>query len=123
MVNEPLLRCQPTPKGATMQFDVDMQSEHRDLFMQVRQLLLESYGLQETKKDRITTYGDEYGGICHMRTMRNGVDVGFLKGVHMEDKLGQLSGTGKLMRVLSISALDKKCLKYYLDQAIRLNAA
>jgi hypothetical protein len=100
-----------------------MQSEHRELFKSVQQLLLEGYGLQETKKDRITTYGNENGGICHMRTMKNGIDVGFLKGVHMEDTLGQLSGAGKLMRVLSISAFDKKNLKYYLDQAIRLNAA
>jgi hypothetical protein len=106
-----------------MQFDVDTQSAHADLFMAVRQFLLENYGLNEIKKDRITTYADKNGGICHMRTMKYGVDVGFLKGVHMKDDLAQLSGTGKLMRVFAIKEFDKQKLKYYLDQAITLNAS
>lgn len=106
-----------------MQFDIDIQSIHKDLFMSIRQLLLETYGLNEIKKERITTYSDKNGGICHMRTMEYGVDVGFLKGVHMKDELAQLSGTGKLMRVLPIRELDNKKLKYYFEQAIMLNTA
>ena len=106
-----------------MQFDLDTQSIHRDLFMSIRQLLMVDYGLNEIKKERITTYSDKNGGICHMRTMEYGVDVGFLKGVYLKDELAQLSGTGKLMRVLAIRELDKEKLKYYFDQAIMLNTA
>lgn len=106
-----------------MQFDVDRQSVHVNLFMLIRQFLLENYGLHEIKKERITTYSDKHGGICHIRTMKYGVDVGFLKGVHMKDELAQLSGGGKLMRVLALRTFDKESLKYYLDQAITLNAA
>jgi hypothetical protein len=106
-----------------MQFDVDAQSVHADLFMTVRQFMLENYDLSEIKKDRITTYSDKNGGICHMRTMKYGVDVGFLKGVRMKDDLAQLSGSGKLMRVLAIKEFDKQKLKYFFDQAIMLNAS
>lgn len=105
-----------------MQFDIDMKSEHKDLFVSARKLLSENYRLREIKKDRITTYSDDNGGICHMRTMKNGIDIGFLKGARMEDKHGLLSGTGKVMRVLSMNALDTDCVKYYVDQAIKINA-
>jgi hypothetical protein len=105
-----------------MQFDIDMKSKYKELFISARKLLSEKYGLKEIKKDRITTYSDANGGICHMRTMKHGIDIGFLKGVRMEDKYGLLSGTGKVMRVLSMDALDADCVKYYIDQAIKINA-
>lgn len=105
-----------------MQFDSDMKSEHRALFSSVRKILLENYILNETKKDRITTYANDKGGICHMRTTKHGIDIGFLKGVHMEDKYGMLTGSGKVMRVLPVSKLDNVKVRYYIDQAIAINA-
>jgi len=105
-----------------MQFDIDMKSEHKLLFQSVRRILLEDYNLSESKKDRITTYGDDNGGICHMRTMKHGIDVGFLKGVHMDDKYRLLTGTGKVMRILPISELNVVQVQYYVDQAIAINA-
>jgi hypothetical protein len=105
-----------------MQFDIDMKSEHKALFMSARTLLLETYGLTETQKDRITTYSDKNGGICHMRTMKHGIDIGFLKGARMEDKYGLLSGTGKVMKILSLSNIDADCINYYLNQALKINA-
>jgi len=104
-----------------MQFDTDMKSEHKELFMSARKLLIEYYKLNETKKDRITTYSDDKSGICHMRTMKHGIDIGFLKGARMEDKYGLLTGTGKVMRVISLDKLDTKRVKYYIDQAIYIN--
>lgn len=105
-----------------MQFDIDMNSEHKDLFMSVRKLLIEHYKLTETQKDKITTYCNDKGGICHMRTMKHGIDIGFLKGVYMADKHNLLTGAGKVMRVLSMNALDIDYLEYYIDQAIKINA-
>lgn len=104
-----------------MQFDTDMESEHKVLFCSARKILLENYNLTEVKKKRITTYAEEKSGICHMRTMKHGIDIGFLKGVHMEDKYGLLSGSGKVMRVLSMSDLNVTQVQYYLDQAITIN--
>jgi hypothetical protein len=104
-----------------MQFDIDMKSEHSLLFDSVRQILLKKHSLKEIKKNRITTYSDDRSGICHMRTMKHGIDIGFLKGVHMEDKYGLLTGSGKVMRVLSLSELNVTQVQYYVEQAIAEN--
>ena len=105
-----------------MQYDKDLQSTHKDLFIQARAFLLSFDGIIETKKERITTYSNEKGGICHMRTMPYGIDFGFLKGAKMEDKLGLLTGKGKSIRVLPQKELDKKAVEYYLKQAIAINS-
>jgi hypothetical protein len=105
-----------------MQYEKDLQSEHQELFLQVRDFLLTFAGIVETKKERITTYSNEKGGICHMRTMPDGIDFGFLKGAKMEDDLGLLTGKGKAIRVLSQKKLNKKAVEYYLKQAIEINS-
>jgi len=96
-----------------MPFDIDMNSEHKELLISARKLLS---GLMETKKDRITTYSDVNGGISYMRGMKHGIDIGFLKGTRMENKYSLLSGTGKVMRVLSMETLDADCGKCYIDK-------
>lgn len=105
-----------------MQYNKDLQSEHKGLFLDARKLLLSFDGVVETKKERITTYSNENGGICHMRTMPYGIDFGFLKGAKMKDELGLLTGKGKSIRVLPQEELDNKAVEYYLKQAIALNS-
>ncbi len=105
-----------------MQYDRDLQSEHKDLFLEARTLLLSFNGVIETKKERITTYSNQKGGICHMRTMSYGIDFGFLKGAKMQDELGLLTGKGKAIRVLPQKELNKKAVEYYLNQAIEINS-
>lgn len=63
-----------------MQFDIDLQSVHKELFLEARKFLLSIDGIIETKKERITTYSNNKGGVCHMRTMPYGIDFGFFKG-------------------------------------------
>ena len=105
-----------------MQFQKDLQSEFKDLFLQARALLLSYEGIVETKKERITTYSNDKGGICHMRTMPYGIDFGFLKGAKMEDKYGVLTGKGKVLRVLPQKGkLEESVVKYYINQAIKIN--
>lgn len=105
-----------------MQYDKDLESEHKELFLYAREFLLSFAGIVETKKERITTYSNEKGGICHMRTMTYGIDFGFLKGAKMEDKLGLLTGNGKAIRVLPQKELNKKVVEYYINQAIKINS-
>lgn len=105
-----------------MQYDKDLESEHKELFLYAREFLLSFSGIVETKKERITTYSNEKGGICHMRTMTYGIDFGFLKGAKMEDKLGLLTGNGKAIRVLPQKELNKKVVEYYINQAIKINS-
>ncbi len=51
-----------------------------------------------------------------------GIDIGFLKEVHMEDKYGLLVGSGKVMRVLSMNELNVIQVLYYIDQTIAINS-
>jgi len=105
-----------------MQFDKDLQSEFKELFLEAREILLSYEGIIETKKERITTYSNDKGGICHMRTMPYGIDFGFLKGAKMEDELGVLIGNGKAIRVLpQKEELNEEIIKYFIDQAIEIN--
>jgi len=103
-----------------MQFDIDVSSTYKELFLNARELLL-MFGLVETKKDRITTYSDQNGGVCHMRTMPYGIDIGFLKGARMEDEFELLKGSGKAMRVLPLTSMDQGKVEYYLGQARIIN--
>jgi|LGOV01.1.fsa_nt_gb hypothetical protein len=105
-----------------MQYDLDMISKHKDLFLEARGILLSYDTIIETKKERITTYSNGNGGICHMRTMPYGVDFGFLKGAVMTDDFKRLTGKGKLLRVLKMKSMDKELIKYYLDQALIINS-
>lgn len=104
-----------------MQFDKDLQSEYKALFLEARDLLLSYKNISETKKTRITTYSSSKGGVCHLRTMPHGVDIGFLKGSRLKDEQGLLTGTGKAIRVLSFTRFDKEQLCYYINQAIAIN--
>ncbi|MCP4324661.1 MAG: DUF1801 domain-containing protein [Alteromonadales bacterium] len=105
-----------------MQYEKDIQSEFKALFLQARELLVTKHQLIETKKTRITTYSDMKGAVCHMRTMPYGIDFGFLKGAKMEDDYQALTGNGKLVRVLPQKGILKiELIEYYLKQASELN--
>lgn len=102
------------------QFEKDIASPHRALFAQAREFLITA-NLRETKKPRITTYSDEFGGICHVRTMAHGIDFGFLKGAFFDDAPARLHGVGKRLRVLSLREFEPDVVNYYLQQAITAN--
>jgi len=104
-----------------MQYAKDMQSPFKELFLATRKRILALNGVTEIKKEKITTYGFNGAGLCHVRTTLHGVDVGFLKGAFINDTYRLLHGTTKRMRVLSLQAMLKKELQYYLDEAIKLN--
>lgn len=105
-----------------MQYEKDLESTHKELFLAARNMLLAINGVEEVKKEKITTYSYNGSGLCHMRTMPHGIDVGFLKGVLLEDKYGLLHGETKRMRVLSMETLQRKELTYYINEAISKNA-
>ena len=104
-----------------MQYDIDIQSVYKNLFLDVRNLLLSNPSIVETKKEKITTYSDKNGGICHLRTTTKGVDIGFLKGIHLQDKLSLLHGKGKRIRIISLKGYNEVVLLYYIQQALEIN--
>lgn len=105
-----------------MQYEKDLASPYKELFLAVREILLAIDGIEETKKEKITTYSYRGSGLCHMRTMPNGIDVGFLKGFKFEDKYGLLHGETKRMRILSLENLLSPELDYYISEAIAKNS-
>lgn len=104
-----------------MQYEIDVKSDHSVLFLLLRKILIEEFKLLETRKQRITSYSGPCGGVCHMRTTKSGVDIGFLKGIYMVDTYNKLTGTGKVMRVLPIETVELKIITHYLTQAIKIN--
>ena len=104
-----------------MQYDKDLASPNRDLFLAARKMLLKIDGVEEIQKEKITTYSYNGSSLCHMRTMPHGIDIGFLKGAMITDKHNQLHGETKRMRVLSLSNLIEAEFDYYLRQALSLN--
>ena len=104
-----------------MQYDLDMASPHRATFLCAQTLLLSYFGVSEVRKPRITTYACNGSGLCHMRTMPHGIDLGFLKGALLQDAPRRLTGNGKKMRVLSLASFDHDLITYYIDQAVDLS--
>ena len=103
-----------------MQYESDMQSEYKAMFLELRTYLMSIEGMTETKKNRITTYATDKGGVCHMRTMPYGVDIGFLKGVKLIDSYDVLTGNGKAMRVLQLREINKTLIEHYIKQAVEI---
>jgi len=105
-----------------IQYDKDIQSEYKTLFLNARMILLSYPAIIETKKERITTYSTKKGGICHLRTMDHGVDFGFLKGTALKDPSKLLHGKGKTLRVLSLKRIDEQIIRDFIQQALEINA-
>lgn len=104
-----------------MQFDLDLKSPNKDLFLSVRKLILSFSGVEEVKKDKITTYSFAGAALCHLRTMPHGIDIGFLKGAFIDDSMGKLQGKTKRMRVLSLASYQEDDIMFYLKAAVELN--
>ncbi len=104
-----------------MQFDIDMESKHKNLFLETRKYLLSLEGVKEIKKERITTYSNAKGGLCHLRTMAHGIDIGFLKGVKIVDTMELLTGKGKTLRVLPLKEYNEEIISFYMEQALTIN--
>jgi len=104
-----------------VQFEKDLESPFKRLFLEIRHYILLDKDVTEIKKERITTYHYQGSGLCHLRTMPNGVDIGFMKGVQLTDKQNLLVGNGKKIRILTLKFFSESDIFYYLDQAKLLN--
>lgn len=96
-------------------------SSQAALFLEIRAFLLDFEGVREQRKAHVTSYVNKRGGLCHLHPTTTGIDVGFFKGVRLEDAYGRLWGPGKSKRWLSLDRLDEALLLYYFIQAIEVN--
>lgn len=109
-----------------MQFDKDANSELSELFLDVRDFLIQEikmfgYETKERYKEHITTfYTEEFdNGFCYIKTKNNYVRLGWFKGAFIDDKFGLLTGNGKVLRGQNIKEFDntcKKAIKLYIKE-------
>lgn len=106
-----------------MQYDKDISSEYAELFLQTIECLLTFIGEDVKVKysEYITSYFSDVGGVCYVKTNKDGVHIGWFRGVFIEDHFGKLKGIGKTIRAHQIKKLDQKekeAIAYYVQESI-----
>ena len=110
-----------------MQYDLDMRSEYREIFIALRDIVLSNEYVHEKKNDKQTAYYDQYSAVCFLRpdrTCNNGYCISFAKGHKLQATFPTLKGSGKITRHLyfnSVNDINKKNLKDIIDETIILN--
>lgn len=64
------------------------------------------------------------GPFCYMKAFKNSLNLGFWRGVELEDPKGLLEGTGEKMRHVKLTGIDdvdKAALAGFVRQAVQLN--
>ena len=99
--------------------------EYRDIVAMIRHAMRE----HAPKAEEVLTYG-----ILGFRIRRiiavisptkKGITLAFSRGAEFEDKYGLLEGVGKVSKNIRLSAVDevpKPTLRYYIKQAVKLEA-
>lgn len=106
-----------------MQFDVDMNSDLSELFLEIRELIMNTIDgdVKEKFSENITSYFSNEGGYCYLRTKDDYVHIGWFRGVYIDDKYGCLYGNGKTIRGQKIKELGDKeieAIKYYIQETL-----
>jgi hypothetical protein len=99
--------------------------EYRDIVAMIRRAMRE----HAPESEEVLTYG-----ILGFRNRRiiavisptmKGITLAFSRGAEFEDKYGLLEGVGKVSKNVRLSAVDeipKPALRYYIKQALKLDA-
>jgi len=89
-----------------LQYDIDMQGEHRAHFKAIRKILLSHKQMKELKNAKQTSYRNAYGVVVMMRGKGDMLVVAFGKGAKLQEKYPMLQGSGKIVRHLYVKASD-----------------
>ena len=103
-------------------FEEDFESGNKSLFLEIREIIIGYTQMSELQKSIVTSFADSNGPICNMSTRGKSVEISFLKGIRMKDKYKLLTGTGKEMRSITITEFNEDLIRYYVDQAVTINA-
>ena len=109
-----------------MRFDVDMNSDIAELFLDVRAFLVKEIEIycekaREKYSQNITSYfcKEFSGGFCYLRTKDDYVHIGWFLGASIKDDYGFLYGKGKTIRghiIKSFDEIHKKAIKSFVEQ-------
>ena len=110
-----------------MQIDKDLNSEHAELYMDVREFITSEIELyvekvKEKYSDNITTlYGTGLcSAFCYLRVKDDFVWIGWFNGTRIVDKFRHFFGDGKQIRGQKVKFLDDGCkeaISYYVEQS------
>lgn len=99
--------------------------EYRDIVTEIRKLMKEcapdateaiSYGIPAFKGRRI---------LAVISPTKKGITLAFSRGAQFEDRYGLLEGVGKVsknVRIRHLKEIKKAALRYYIKQAVALDA-
>jgi hypothetical protein len=107
-----------------MQYDLDRQGIHADIFGSIRDILLSYPQIVELKNPMQTSYHDEYGVVVMIRGRSDGLVVSFGKGVKLQEKYPVLQGNGKVVRHLllrSLGDVNEALLREMIEESLMVN--
>lgn len=101
-------------------FEKDINSEKKELFLEVREFLLEHIlDVKEDCKENITSYKTKLGMYCYIKVKNDYIHIGWGRGAKLGDPYNVLFGNGSVVRGQKVLNLDKKTksiLKDFIDQ-------
>jgi hypothetical protein len=90
-----------------MQYDLDTRSEHAELFLYLRSIILSFDEIKEIKNTKQTSYKDGYSTVCMMRVRKGVVHLSFANGAKMQEMFSELLGEAKIVRYLKFTTVDE----------------
>lgn len=107
-----------------MQFDIDMQGIHAEIFRKTRKIILGYEGMIEIRNGKQTSYRDAYSMIVMLRGRGKEFILSFGNGVKLQELYPTLKGNGKIVRHLAFSSihdLDEVMLRGLIEESLILN--
>ena len=108
-----------------MQYDIDINGKYSDIFIKLRNIILNYEGIYEIKNVKQTTYHDTYGrAVCMLRGRREHFILAFAQGYKLQEKYPFLKGYGKIVRHLyykDLHEIDELILREIFTESLLLN--
>lgn len=107
-----------------MQYEIDITSEHRNLFLYLREIILSHIKISEVKNAKQTSYKDGYSTVCMMRVRQGLVRVSFANGTKMQEQFPLLKGDSKIVRYLEfreVKEVDVELFEAMIKESLILN--
>jgi hypothetical protein len=107
-----------------MQFDIDKKGQHAEIFLKLREIVMDFKGIREKKNAKQTAYYDRYSAICFLRGNEEKFTLSLAKGALLQEQYPFLQGEGKVARHIyyhDIKDIDEALLREIIKETMILN--